>query len=190
MLLSGLGLTTPLLLLLLLVLLWLQGFVKDRPTLLDVSMAGPLWGVAASGVLLLSGLGLTAAGLGDSTIDSAAFADSFIVGLLGQVVLGEALVNPEVRECVFGGGGVSEGAWRQRGWFGGRGEGTRQKGRGVKDRDWGQPNHPGRQLWAWRLLVNGLFADTFIVGLLGQVVLGEALVNPEVRLWVLRGSCG
>jgi hypothetical protein len=25
------------------------GFVKDRPTLLDVSMAGPLWGVTASG---------------------------------------------------------------------------------------------------------------------------------------------
>jgi hypothetical protein len=93
---------------LLLLLLLVQGFVKDRPTLLDVSMAGPLWGVAASGVLLLSGLGLTAAGLGDSTIDSAAFADSFIVGLLGQVVLGEALVNPEVRGggvCVGGGGG-------------------------------------------------------------------------------------
>jgi hypothetical protein len=74
--------------------------VKDRPTLLDVSMAGPLWGTAASGALLAVGLGLTVAGLGDITIDSPAFADSFIVGLLGQFLLGEALANPEV-----GGGG-------------------------------------------------------------------------------------
>jgi hypothetical protein len=74
----------------------LQGFVKDRPTLLDVSMAGPLWGTAASGSLMLVGLGLSAAGLGDVTIDSPALADSFITGLLGQFVLGEALVNPEV----------------------------------------------------------------------------------------------
>jgi hypothetical protein len=65
--------------------------------LLDVAMAGPLWGCAASGALLLGGLGLSAAGLGDVTIDSPALADSFIVGLLGQAVLGEALVNPEVR---------------------------------------------------------------------------------------------
>jgi hypothetical protein len=45
---------------------------------------------------MLVGLGLTVAGLGDITIDSPAFADSFIVGLLGQFVLGDALANPEV----------------------------------------------------------------------------------------------
>lgn len=70
--------------------------MKDRPTLLDISMAGPLWGTAASAALLAVGLGLTVAGLGDITIDSPAFADSFIVGLLGQFLLGEALANPEV----------------------------------------------------------------------------------------------
>jgi len=74
----------------------LQGFVPNRPTLLDVAMAGPLWGSVASGSLMLAGLALTSAGLGDITIDSPALADSFIVGLLGQIVLGEALVNPEV----------------------------------------------------------------------------------------------
>jgi hypothetical protein len=73
-----------------------QGFVKDRPTLLDIAVAGPLWGTAASAALMLVGLGLTVAGLGDITIDSPAFADSFIVGLLGQFVLGDALANPEV----------------------------------------------------------------------------------------------
>lgn len=76
-----------------------QGFVKDRPTLLDIATAGPLWGTAASTALLVVGLGLTVAGLGDITIDSPAFADSFIVGLLGQFVLGDALANPEVREA-------------------------------------------------------------------------------------------
>lgn len=84
----------------------LQGFVKDRPTLLDVSTAGPLWGTAASGTLMLAGLGLSAAGLGDVTIDSPALADSFITGLLGQFVLGEALVNPEVGRV-----GVWLGCW-------------------------------------------------------------------------------
>lgn len=74
-----------------------KGFVPNRPTLLDVAMAGPLWGSVASGSLMLAGLALTSAGLGDITIDSPALADSFIVGLLGQIVLGEALVNPEIQ---------------------------------------------------------------------------------------------
>lgn len=73
-----------------------KGFTPNRETLLDVAMAGPLWGTAASTVLLLLGLGLTVAGLGDVTIDSPALADSFITGLLGQFVLGESLANPEV----------------------------------------------------------------------------------------------
>jgi hypothetical protein len=64
--------------------------------LLDVAMAGPLAGVAASGALLAAGLALTAAGAGDVTVDSPALADSFVVGLLGQLVLGEALASPEV----------------------------------------------------------------------------------------------
>lgn len=46
---------------------------------------------------MLVGLALSAVGQGDITVDSAGLADSFIVGLLGQVVLGEALANPEVR---------------------------------------------------------------------------------------------
>lgn len=66
-------------------------------------MAGPLWGCAASGALMLMGLGLTAAGLGDLTVDSAGLADSFIVGLLGQVLLGETLANPEVGIYRYGG---------------------------------------------------------------------------------------
>jgi hypothetical protein len=74
-----------------------KGFVPNRETLLDVAVAGPLWGSAASGVLLLLGLGLSAAGLGDVSIDSPALADSFLVALLGQFTLGEALANPEVR---------------------------------------------------------------------------------------------
>lgn len=45
---------------------------------------------------MLAGLVLTAAGQGDVTVDSPALADSFIVGLLGQVVLGDTLANPEV----------------------------------------------------------------------------------------------
>lgn len=74
-----------------------KGFVPNRETLLDVALAGPLWGTAASAVLLLLGLGLSVAGLGDVTIDSPALADSFLVGLLGQLTLGERLAQPEVR---------------------------------------------------------------------------------------------
>lgn len=76
-----------------------------------------MWGTAASGSLMLLGLGLSAAGLGDVTIDSPALADSFITGLLGQFVLGEALVNPEVGQGGGGGLGllvlwcVGGGAW-------------------------------------------------------------------------------
>jgi Zn-dependent protease len=78
-----------------------KGFVPNRETLLDVAVAGPLWGSAASGVLLLLGLGLSAAGLGDVSIDSPALADSFLVALLGQFALGDALANPEV-SCTQG----------------------------------------------------------------------------------------
>jgi hypothetical protein len=87
----------------------LQGFVPDKATLLDVSMAGPLWGSVTSGVLLLTGLGLSAAGLGDVTVDSPALADSFLIGLLGQFVLGDALASPEVI-CSF---------WGDLWWWGG-----------------------------------------------------------------------
>lgn len=74
-----------------------KGFVPNRETLLDVAVAGPLWGSAASGALLLLGLALSSAGLGDVSIDSPGLADSFLVALLGQAALGEALANPEVR---------------------------------------------------------------------------------------------
>ncbi|WIA17696.1 hypothetical protein OEZ85_009213 [Tetradesmus obliquus] len=74
-----------------------KGFVPNRETLLDVAVAGPLWGSAASGALLLLGLALSSAGLGDVSIDSPGLADSFLVALLGQAALGEALANPEVQ---------------------------------------------------------------------------------------------
>eukprot|EP00878_Enallax_costatus_P024670 GHUV01026347.1.p1 GENE.GHUV01026347.1~~GHUV01026347.1.p1 ORF type:complete len:370 (+),score=121.97 GHUV01026347.1:911-2020(+) len=74
-----------------------KGFVPNRETLLDVALAGPVWGTAASAALLLVGLGLSSAGLGDVTIDSPALADSFLVGLLGQLALGERLAQPEVQ---------------------------------------------------------------------------------------------
>jgi membrane-associated protease RseP (regulator of RpoE activity) len=80
-----------------------RGFVPDRATLLDVAAAGPAAGTAASGALLLAGLGLSAAGLGDVTVDSASFADSWSVALLVQAALGDALANPEV------GGGAAAG---------------------------------------------------------------------------------
>lgn len=84
-----------------------RGFVPDRAALLDVAAAGPLAGAAASGALLAAGLALSAAGLGDVTVDSVAFADSWSVALLAQAALGEALTNPEVRRvCVCVGGEV------------------------------------------------------------------------------------
>lgn len=80
-----------------------RGFVPDRAALLDVAAAGPLAGAAASGALLAAGLALSAAGLGDVTVDSVAFADSWSVALLAQAALGEALTNPEVRRVCVGG---------------------------------------------------------------------------------------
>ncbi|GBF98071.1 peptidase M50 [Raphidocelis subcapitata] len=74
-----------------------RGFVRDRAALLDVAAAGPAAGAAVSGGLLAAGLALSAAGLGDVTVDSAAFADSWSVALLAQAALGDALTNPEVR---------------------------------------------------------------------------------------------
>ncbi|KAI8476224.1 MAG: hypothetical protein J3K34DRAFT_401610 [Monoraphidium minutum] len=74
-----------------------RGFCPDRTALLDIAAAGPAAGTAASFALLLAGLGLSAAGLGDVTVDSAAFADSWSVGLLTQAALGDALASPEVR---------------------------------------------------------------------------------------------
>lgn len=77
-----------------------RGFVPDRSALLDVAAAGPAVGTITSGTMLLLGLGLSSAGLGDVTVDSAAFADSWSVGLLAQAALGEALTNPEVSGTV------------------------------------------------------------------------------------------
>lgn len=65
-----------------------RGFLPDRNTLLEVSAAGPAYGVAASSVLLLLGFGLTAAGATDVTIDSASLADSLLVGALAQLFVG------------------------------------------------------------------------------------------------------
>jgi hypothetical protein len=63
-------------------------------------------GTAASLGLVLAGLGLSSAGLGDVTVDSAAFADSWSIGLMVQAALGDALANPEVgsAHCLLAGG--------------------------------------------------------------------------------------
>lgn len=76
-----------------------RGFVQDRTTLLEVSAAGPAFGAAASGALLLVGAALTAAGATDVSVDSASFADSLLVGALAQLCVGaDALAaSPEVR---------------------------------------------------------------------------------------------
>lgn len=74
-----------------------RGFVTDRSALLDVAASGPAAGTAASAALLAVGLLLSSAGLGDVTVDSASFADSWSVGLLAQAALGDALAQPEVR---------------------------------------------------------------------------------------------
>ncbi len=74
-----------------------RGFCPDRAALLDVAASGPAVGAAVSGLMLAAGLGLSAAGLGDVTVDSVAFADSWSVGLLAQAALGDALASPEVR---------------------------------------------------------------------------------------------
>jgi hypothetical protein len=83
-----------------------RGFVPDRSALLSVAAAGPAAGAAASGALLLAGLALSAAGLGDVTIDSASLADSWSVALLAQAALGDALTNPEVQRGAAGGAGT------------------------------------------------------------------------------------
>lgn len=62
-----------------------------------MSAAGPAVGTAVSGALLLVGMLLSSVGLGDVTVDSASFADSWSVALLAQAALGDALANPEVR---------------------------------------------------------------------------------------------
>jgi hypothetical protein len=58
--------------------------VPDRETLLHVAAYGPAFGAAASFGMLLVGLGLSAAGIGDGEMQPAAFQDSLLVGVLGQ----------------------------------------------------------------------------------------------------------
>ena len=69
-------------------------------------MRGPLAGSVASAGLVLAGLLLSAAGLGDVSIDSPAFADSLLMGLLGQVFLGDALAQVRRGVVFFWGGGL------------------------------------------------------------------------------------
>jgi hypothetical protein len=103
-----------------------KGFVADRATLLTVALAGPAAGGAVSAAMLLLGAVLSASGHGDLTIDSPALADSFLVGALGQLVLGDALANPEVRAsmCVCLRGG--------KGWYSCAGAGWVSRGR-IRD---------------------------------------------------------
>jgi len=76
-----------------------RGFLPDRTALLEISAAGPAFGTAASAALLALGAGLTAAGLGDVTVESASFADSLLAGAIANLCIGpEALAAaPEVR---------------------------------------------------------------------------------------------
>ena len=78
-----------------------------------MSAAGPAYGTAASAAAVLLGFILSGSGLGDITIDSPAFADSWIMALGGQLFLGDALAAPEVGGRGFrgvkGGGGVGVG---------------------------------------------------------------------------------
>lgn len=65
----------------------IKSTLKNRTQLLEIGLAGPAAGTAASLAMLLLGLGLSAAGQGDVTVESSAFDDSFLVGCLGHLFL-------------------------------------------------------------------------------------------------------
>ncbi|EIE22624.1 hypothetical protein COCSUDRAFT_63768 [Coccomyxa subellipsoidea C-169] len=67
--------------------------VPDRATLLHVAAYGPAFGAAASLAMLLAGLALSAAGVGDGELQPAAFQDSLLVGVLGQLFVGSKLAQ-------------------------------------------------------------------------------------------------
>jgi membrane-associated protease RseP (regulator of RpoE activity) len=68
-----------------------RGFAPNRQAQLDIAAAGPAAGAAASAALVVLGFALTAAGYRDVGIESATFADSFIMAVLAQGVLGDQL---------------------------------------------------------------------------------------------------
>jgi membrane-associated protease RseP (regulator of RpoE activity) len=74
-----------------------RGFVPNRQAQLDIAAAGPAAGVAASAALVVLGFALTAGGYRDVGIESATFADSFLMAVLAQGVLGDELGQPMVQ---------------------------------------------------------------------------------------------
>mmetsp|Transcript_32013 Transcript_32013/g.80858 ORF Transcript_32013/g.80858 Transcript_32013/m.80858 type:complete len:477 (+) Transcript_32013:188-1618(+) len=65
----------------------IKSTLKNRTQLLEIGLAGPAAGTAASLAMLLVGFGLSIAGKGNVTVDSTAFNDSFLVGCLGHLFL-------------------------------------------------------------------------------------------------------
>lgn len=73
-----------------------RGFVPSRQALLSIAEAGPAVGTAASAAMVLLGCILTAGGAKDVGIESATFADSFIMAIAAQLTLGDQLGQPVV----------------------------------------------------------------------------------------------
>ncbi len=67
--------------------------LPDRASLLQVAAYGPAFGAAASLAMLLVGLGLSAAGIGDGEMQPVAFQDSLFVGILGEIPCPEMVLN-------------------------------------------------------------------------------------------------
>ncbi|BDA45797.1 probable zinc metalloprotease EGY2, chloroplastic [Coccomyxa sp. Obi] len=67
--------------------------LPDRASLLHVAAYGPAFGAAAALAMLLVGLGLSAAGIGDGEMQPVAFQDSLFVGILGQLFVGSKLAQ-------------------------------------------------------------------------------------------------
>ncbi|KAK9866046.1 hypothetical protein WJX84_008175 [Apatococcus fuscideae] len=65
--------------------------VASRGALCMLAAWGPLAGAAVSFAFVLLGLGLTVAGQGSTEVQTSAFEDSFLVGGLGQLLLGSEL---------------------------------------------------------------------------------------------------
>ncbi len=65
--------------------------LPSRKALFDIAIAAPIAGVVLSLVLLLLGLGLSAAGMGTMEVPSSLFQSSVLVGLLARLMLGDAI---------------------------------------------------------------------------------------------------
>lgn len=77
----------------------IRSVVPNRQSLATVTAPGPLFGAAASFIVLLVGLGLTAAGIGGVEVDSESFKESFLVGGLGRIAFGDRLFSAAALNC-------------------------------------------------------------------------------------------